>query len=56
MFKGALHQQQVEQERNQAEQKYKSNIKIYSLIAGSVVLLLITILFYRNSNKSKKMP
>ena len=54
MFKESLHKQEVENERNQEEQKYKSNIKIYSLIAGSFVLLLIAIVFYKSSKQKQK--
>jgi len=54
LFKEALQQQQKEQERSQAEQKYKSNIKIYSLAGGIAVLVLLAFMFYRNSRQKQK--
>jgi two-component system NtrC family sensor kinase len=37
-----------------AREQYRENVRIYSLIAGLVVLLLLAIIFWRNSNQRKK--
>jgi signal transduction histidine kinase len=54
LFTETLHQQQLEQERKQAELQYKSNLKIYGLIGGLSVLLLLSLIFYRNSKQKQK--
>ena len=53
LFKQTLQQQQEEQQRKQAEQKFKSNIKIYTLAGGLAVLFLVAFLFYRNSRQKQ---
>jgi len=52
-FNDMLHQKQIEQERNDAQREYRSRLKIYSLLAGLAVMLLIAVILYRN-NKHKQ--
>lgn len=54
LFKQTLQQQQEDQQRKQAEQKFKSNIKIYTLTGGLTLLLLVAFLFYRNSRQKQR--
>ena len=53
-FNEMLRQQQLEQERKEAQQKYESRMKIYSLLAGLAVLALIAFVLYRNNSQKQK--
>jgi hypothetical protein len=46
-YKEALRLQQLEQEKKEAQLKYNNQIKLYTIIGGSVLLLFITFFFYR---------
>ena len=54
LFSESLNRQLNEQERKQAEQNYKSNIKIYSLLAGISLLLLVAFFLYRLSRQKHR--
>jgi signal transduction histidine kinase len=51
----ALKRQQIEQERKEAEQQYKSKVKVYSLIAGVGVLFIIAFILYRNNRQKHRV-
>ncbi len=51
-FSDMMQTKQIEQERKEAQQEYRSRLKIYSLLAGLVAMLVIAVILYRN-NKHK---
>ncbi|MBD0288888.1 MAG: hypothetical protein ICV79_26200, partial [Flavisolibacter sp.] len=53
-FNEALRQQQLEQEKKEAQQRYATRVKLYSLIAGLAVVILIASLLYRNNQQKQK--
>jgi signal transduction histidine kinase len=53
-FSEKLRQQQLEQERKTARQRYETKVKIYGLIGGLAVLLLIAFFLYRNNKIKQK--
>ena len=46
-------EKQRQQEIATAQEQYRARVRMYSLIAGLVVLLLLAIIFWRNSNQRK---
>ncbi len=54
IFNEVLHQKQLEQERKEAQQQYESRLKIYSLLAGLGVMLMLAVILYRNSLLKQK--
>jgi signal transduction histidine kinase len=54
IFNDTLRRGQMEQEKKEAEEKYKARIKIYSLIIGLAVMLLIALILYRNNKQKQK--
>ncbi|MGZ3945317.1 MAG: ATP-binding protein [Mucilaginibacter sp.] len=47
-------EKQHQQEIASAQEQYRDKVRMYALIAGLVVLLLVAIIFWRNSNQRKK--
>jgi two-component system NtrC family sensor kinase len=54
VFNDMLHQKQLAQERKEAQQQYESKFKIYSLLAGFAVMLLLAVILYRNNRQKQK--
>jgi signal transduction histidine kinase len=54
LFNETLHQQQLEQERKAAQQQYAARVKMYSLLAGLGVVLLLAAVLYRNNRQKQK--
>lgn len=52
-FNESLQKQKEEQTRKEAVHEYRSNLKIYSLIAGLAVLTLIIFMLFRNNRQRK---
>ncbi len=52
-FGDMMQAKQIEQERKEAQQEYRSRLKIFSLLAGLVAMLVIAVILYRN-NKHKQ--
>jgi signal transduction histidine kinase len=50
----SLRQQQLEQARNEARQQYATKVRIYSLIAGLLVLIIVAFILYRNNKQKEK--
>jgi two-component system NtrC family sensor kinase len=46
-------EKQRQQEIAAAQEQYRDKVRMYSLIAGLVILLLVAIIFWRNSNQRK---
>jgi signal transduction histidine kinase len=53
-FNEILRLQQLEQERKEAKQRYETRAKVFSLVGGLVILLLIAFLLYRNNKHKQK--
>ncbi|HLL43802.1 MAG TPA: hypothetical protein VK369_11725, partial [Segetibacter sp.] len=53
-FEEQLRQQEVEQARKEAQQRYDTKIKIYSLAGGVAILLLAAFFLYRNNQQKQK--
>ncbi|MBS1533343.1 MAG: tetratricopeptide repeat protein [Bacteroidetes bacterium] len=47
-------EKQRQQEIAAAQEQYRASVRMYALIAGLVVLLLLAIIFWRNSNQRRK--
>ncbi|HVS94386.1 MAG TPA: ATP-binding protein [Mucilaginibacter sp.] len=47
-------EKQRQQEIAAAQEQYRASVRMYSLIAGLVVMLLLAIIFWRNSNQRRK--
>lgn len=54
LFAETLHKQELELQRKQDEQKYRSNLRMYALIAAVFVFLLLSVLLYRNNKQKQK--
>jgi signal transduction histidine kinase len=54
LFNETLRQKQLEQERREAQQRYASRLKSYSLGGGLAVLALIAFFLWRNSQQKQK--
>jgi signal transduction histidine kinase len=54
LFNETLHQQQLEQERKAAQQQYAARVKLYSLLAGLGVVLLLAAVLYRNNRQKQR--
>ena len=53
-FTESMRQQQEEQKVREARQKYETQLKVYGLIGGIVVLLFFAIILYRNNKQKQK--
>jgi two-component system, NtrC family, sensor kinase len=54
IFNETLHNQQLEEERKQADLQSKNNLKIYSLVGVLTIILSLALMFYRNSRQKQK--
>jgi signal transduction histidine kinase len=54
LFNEALLQQQLEQERKAAQQQYAARVKMYSLLAGLGVVVLLAAVLYRNNRQKQR--
>jgi two-component system, NtrC family, sensor kinase len=54
IFNETLHNRQLEEERKQAEIQSENSLKIYSLVAGLTILLVLALMFYRISRQKQK--
>jgi len=54
IFNQALYRQQAENERQQLEEQYKNNQRTYILLGSALILMLVSILLYRNMRQKKK--
>ena len=50
----SLRQQQLEQARKKARQQYANQVRIYSLVAGLLVLIIVAFILYRNNKQKEK--
>ena len=53
-FNEILRLQQLAQQRKEAQQRYATQVKFYSLIAGAFVLMLIAFILYHNNQQKQK--
>jgi signal transduction histidine kinase len=53
-FNEILRLQKLAQQRKEAQQRYATRVKLYSLIAGSFLLMLIAFILYRNNQQKQK--
>jgi two-component system NtrC family sensor kinase len=53
-FNESLRQQQLQLERKRAQQQYKARAKVYGLLAGLAVLVLLAGILYRNNKQKQK--
>ena len=49
-----IHKRQLEQERKEARQQYEFRLKIYTLLAGLGVMILLAAILYRNNKQKHK--
>ena len=53
-FNETARRQQLEQQNKEAQERYKTQLKMYGLIAGMAIFLIIAFILYRN-NKQKQI-
>jgi two-component system, NtrC family, sensor kinase len=53
-FNERQRQEKLEQQRIEAQHRYETRVKLYSLIAGLAVLALISIILYRNNRHKQR--
>jgi len=53
-FNETARRQQLEQQNKEAQLRYRSQLKIYGLIAGMLIFLIITFILYRNNKNKQK--
>ncbi len=53
-FNEIARRQQLEQQNKEAEQQYKTRLKMYGLLAGMAFFLILAFILYRNNNQKQK--
>jgi signal transduction histidine kinase len=53
-FNEAARRQQLEQQTREAQHRFRTRLKIYGLIAGMLLFLILTFILYRNNKNKQK--
>jgi two-component system, NtrC family, sensor kinase len=53
-FNELLRQQQIEQAKKEAQLQYASKMRLYAFISGTLILLLVVFILYRNNRQKAK--